>query len=138
MASLSRVPKHLITVIQVIRARLLRESISNTTDDDFGRNRTDTGRTTPVVPGLTLGGPQIYHFIFLRPTPKTQSTHERAVELVSGTDFGATCPIFRAGARPRTPGARRGPQGAEHRPKTRGQIYHFIIHKSAQPGGPPV
>ena len=41
------------------------------------------------ITGLTLGGLRfiIYIFIFLRPAPKTQSTHERALELVSGADF---------------------------------------------------
>ncbi len=43
--------------------------------------------------------------------------------------FGATCSSFRAGAVPGAPGARRGSQGAEHRPKTRGRIYHFILPK---------
>ncbi len=31
--------------------------------------------------------------------------------------LGATCPIFQAGAVPWAPGARRGTQGAENRPK---------------------
>ncbi len=43
--------------------------------------------------------------------------------------LGATCTIFRAGAVPGAPGARRGPQGAENRPKTRSQIYHLILPK---------
>ena len=33
----------------------------------------------------------------------------------------------RAGARPKVPGACRGPQVAENPPKTRGCIYHFIL-----------
>ncbi len=39
--------------------------------------------------GLTLGSLKfiIYLFIFLRPAPKTQCTHEWALELVSGSDF---------------------------------------------------
>ena len=37
--------------------------------------------------------------------------------------------VPRAGARPNVSGARRGPQGAENPPKTRGLIYHFILHE---------
>ena len=37
--------------------------------------------------------------------------------------------LFRAGARPKAPGARRGPQGAENQPETRGRIYYFILPK---------
>ncbi len=37
--------------------------------------------------------------------------------------------MFRAGARPKAPGARREPQGAEKLPKTWGRIYHFILPK---------
>ena len=43
--------------------------------------------------------------------------------------FGATCTTFRAGAVPGSPGARRGPQGAENRAQIRGQIFHFILPK---------
>jgi hypothetical protein len=39
------------------------------------------------------------------------------------------CTMFRAGARPKAPGARRGPQGAENRPKLWGRMYHRILHK---------
>ncbi len=46
-----------------------------------------------------------------------------------GLIVGAPCIIFRAGARPKAPGARRGPQGAENRLKIRGRIYHFIVPK---------
>ncbi len=78
-------------------------------------------------PGLALGGLTfiIYLSIFLWPAPETQSTHERTLELVSGADFGATCIVFRAGARPMAPGARRGPQGAEHWPKNPGPDLSF-------------
>ncbi len=34
------------------------------------------------------------------------------------------------------PGARCGPQGAENRPGTRGQIYHFILPKVCPVRGP--
>ncbi len=60
-----------------------------------------------------------------------------------GLVFGATCAIFKAGAVPGAPGARRGAQGAENRPKTRGRIYHFILtsaqldRSGAQPGPAP-
>ncbi len=30
---------------------------------------------------------------------------------------------------PMTPGARRGPQGIENKPKTRSRLYHFILPK---------
>ncbi len=43
--------------------------------------------------------------------------------------FGAIYILFRAGAVPGAPGARRGLQGAENLPKTRGRIYHFILPK---------
>jgi hypothetical protein len=59
-----------------------------------------------------------------------------------GLICGATCTVFRAGAVPRAPGARRGPQGAENQPKTRGRIYRFILPKvcpgvgaKREPGG---
>ncbi len=32
-----------------------------------------------------------------------------------------------AEARPKAPGARRGPQGAENQPKNKGRIYYFIL-----------
>ncbi len=51
-----------------------------------------------------------------------------------GLVFCATCTIFRAGAVPGAPGARRGPQGAENRPKTRGRIHHFILPKVCRIG----
>jgi hypothetical protein len=41
--------------------------------------------------------------------------------------FGATCAIFRNGARPKAPGARRGPQGTENWQETRGRIYDFNL-----------
>ena len=59
----------------------------------------------------------VYVFIFLRPTPKTQITRERALQLVSGADFERTCTIFRSGSVPGPPGARRGPRRAENRQK---------------------
>ncbi len=40
--------------------------------------------------------------------------------------------FVRAGARPEAPGARRGPQGAEHLPKTRGRICDFILPEVRQ------
>ncbi len=49
--------------------------------------------------------------------------------LSPGLTFGATCAIFRAGARPKAPGAHRGPQGAQNRPKIRCRISHFILPK---------
>jgi hypothetical protein len=69
-----------------------------------------------VSPAASFKEPHI--FIFSRSVPKTQSAHEWAPGLVSGA---------RAGARPRAPGARRGSQGAENRPKNRGRIYHVIL-----------
>ncbi len=84
-----------------------------------------------ALAGLTLGGLRfiIYVCIYLPSVPKTQRTHEWDVELFSGLIFGATWTLFKAGAVPGAPGARRGPQGAENRPKTRGRIYHFILPK---------
>ncbi len=41
--------------------------------------------------------------------------------------FGATCIIFRTGAVPKAPGARRGPRGAENRPNARGRTYNLIL-----------
>jgi hypothetical protein len=86
-----------------------------------------------------LEGPQIYHlslYIFAV-GPKntkvpTNATYNWSPELI----FDATCTIFRAGAVPGAPGARRGPQGAEKRPKTRGRIYHFILPKVCPVVGP--
>ncbi len=77
--------------------------------------------------GQTLRGLKfiIYLFYLVAVGPK----NTKCLELVSGSGFGATCTIFRAGAVPGAPGARRGPQGAENRPKTRGRIYHFIRPK---------
>ncbi len=40
--------------------------------------------------------------------------------------------MFRAGAVPGAPGARRGPQGTENLPKTRGRIYNFILAQSTE------
>jgi hypothetical protein len=90
----------------------------------FVKNR----RSRPIS-GLTLGGLifTIYVFIFLRPAPKTPSTHERALEVVSGADFWCNLLHFWAGARPKAPGARRGPQGAENRQKN---VAGFIILSS--------
>ncbi len=48
-----------------------------------------------------------------RSVPKTQSTHEWDLELVSGLIFGATCTIFRAGAVPGAPGTPGGPGGPQ-------------------------
>ncbi len=46
-----------------------------------------------------------------------------------GLNFGATCTVFRDGAVPGAPGARRGTHGAKIRPKTRRRIYHFTPPK---------
>ncbi len=60
---------------------------------------------------LTLGGLIFLHLSFycFAAGTKTISTYEQTLELVSGADFGATCNIIRAGARPKAAGARRGP-----------------------------
>ena len=67
----------------------------------------------PNVTGQTLRGLKsvIYLFIFLRPAPQTQSTQERALELVPGADFQCNLHyLFRAGAVPGAPGACHGPE----------------------------
>jgi hypothetical protein len=46
--------------------------------------------------------------------------------------FGATCTIFRTGAVPRAPGARRGPQGAENRPKPGAGFIMLSSRRSAR------
>ena len=55
----------------------------------------------------------------------TNGTHNWSPGLI----FGAACTIFRAGAVPGAPGARRGPEGADNRPKTLGRTYHVILPK---------
>ncbi len=63
----------------------------------------------------------IYLFIFL---PKTQSTNEWDLELVSGFDFW--CNLYYFWSRGRFRGSR-GLPWAENRPKTRGRLYQFIL-----------
>ncbi len=64
----------------------------------------------------------IFSYLFGRPRTHKVPTNG-AYKWSPVMNFGATFDMFRAGAVPGAPGARRGPQGAEHRPKTRGRIY---------------
>ncbi len=79
-----------------------------------------------------LEGPQTYHLYVLSLCGRSQK-HKVPTNWTynwsPGLIFGATCTLFRAGAMPGAPGVRRGPQGAENRPKTRGRIYNFILPK---------
>ncbi len=62
---------------------------------------------------LTFGGLRltIYIFILLRPAPKTQSTHERALELVSGADFRRNQHFVEPEPVPGLPGPAVAPKG---------------------------
>ncbi len=61
------------------------------------------------APWLTLRGFSftIYLFIFLQPAPKTLSTHERSLELVSGADFW--CNLYQFPSRRPSQGSRGPP-----------------------------
>ncbi len=76
-----------------------------------------------------LEGPQSYHVSFCGRSQKHKVPTNGTYNWSPGLILGATCTIFRAGAVPGAPGARRGPQGAEHRPRTRGRIYDFFLPK---------
>jgi hypothetical protein len=69
----------------------------------------------------------LYLFIFSRSVRKTKSAQEWDLEWVSGTVVWRNPHYSSSRGRSRAPGARRGPQGAENRPKTRGRIYDFIF-----------
>ncbi len=78
-----------------------------------------------------MGGPHIYKLSFCLFAAGTKNTvpTKGPCHWSPGLIFGATCAIFRAGARPIAPGARRGSRGAKNRPRTRGQISRFILPK---------
>ncbi len=78
---------------------------------------------------VDLEGPQIYNssFILSRSVPKTQSAHEWAFELVSGSDFGRNLHFFEPEPFPDALGVRRGPQRAENLPKNKGRIYNLTL-----------
>ncbi len=71
--------------------------------------------------GLTLGGLRftVYIFIFLRPAPKTQSTHEGALELVSGADLW--CNLHSFSSRSRSQGSRGPPWAPRGRKSDKSQ-----------------
>ncbi len=61
---------------------------------------------------------------------RTSNTKYPRTSLITGLIFGASCTIFRAGARPKAPGARREPQATGNRQKIEaGFIIHFIFPK---------
>ncbi len=71
-------------------------------------------RLAPAFVWAGLEGPHIYNlcsFLLLRPAPKTQSTHERALEVAPELIFGPTFTIFEPEPVPRLPGPDVGPQG---------------------------
>ncbi len=70
---------------------------------------------------------------FVRPTPKTQTTNERALDLVSEADLECSLHMFRSGS---VPGARRGERRAESRPKHPGPDL-FVYPPSGLPSQRP-
>jgi hypothetical protein len=79
------------------------------------------GLPDPSYSWADLEGPQICHlsfYIFCGRSQKHKAPTNGTLNWSPGLIFGATCTIFRAGARPKAPGARRGPQKAENLPKT--------------------
>ncbi len=71
----------------------------------------------------------IYIFYLFAVDPKNIVPTNGTYNWSPGLIFGETCTIFLAGAVPGAPGARRGPRGAENRPRTRGRIYHVVLPK---------
>ncbi len=83
-----------------------------------------------------LEGPQINHLsldFFGGRSLSTKCPRMRVKNWSAGLICAASCTIFRAGAVPGAPGARRGPQGAENRPKARGQIYFMLRNNASGP-----
>ena len=112
---------------------LLRKQPSGSSTGPPGVRGTSTNEKRPYV--HLVGGHQIIHlpFYLCAAGTKTQSTHERALEVAPGFDFGASCAIFLAGARPKAPGARRRPQETENRQKTKAGFINLSSIRSAQP-----
>ncbi len=84
-------------------------------------------------PGLTSGSlNSSFMFLFCRPTPKTQSAHERALKVVSGVDFKRIPHYFSKRVRSRGPRGPPWPRRAENRPGIPGRIYLLSSLRSAQ------
>ncbi len=62
----------------------------------------------------------LYICVFSRPTPKAQSTHERALDLASGADFECNLHYFPNRMRSRGFRGPPWPRRAENRPKKQG------------------
>ncbi len=86
--------------------------------------------------------PHVLSLCFLRPAPRTQSTHERALQLVPGADFWRDLQCF--SSRSPSQGSRGPPRaprgGAENRQKNGPGFITLFSRKSAQvvPSGGPV
>ena len=90
----------------------------------------------PLANRADLGGASDLTFIFLFFCGRHQK-HRVPMSgpwnWFPGLIFGATCAIFRAGARPKAPGARRGPQGPKIGQKPGAGFIIFSFPRSASP-----
>ncbi len=108
----------------------LRPPITFPLTTDLGRYNPTWNPTYIPAGAASMGradfrGPQIYLFsvILARSTPKSQSAHERDLELVSGADFAQRALSFESDPFPGPPGPAVCPEGPKFDKQQKGRFF---------------